>query len=468
MQPHTVDLAVLTRDERPLRAEVSEALRSQRGVKLNVHRIVGTPQKEDPSRLATITRARNAAVRRARSPWLMFLDDEVVLAPDCVARLHHALASRPDFGAMAADYLGESNPHGPSEHVAMGATLFRRSVFDRISFRWAPKRCECLCCCEDLRGIGARVDYLEGARAWHLQRSHTQCDAFAPPQLVRNAASAQVATNDAIEPGDSNPGLSQRAKVLVAFNRRDVGRFRTAFLPSLRRAGNRQEVIVVGYGLYPSESRLLSQLPSVRVISKPVNGVMPPIRRLHDFGEIIGSFDPDTPVAYWDASDVLFQGSLDPLWQLTQSHPEKLLAVREPLGYPYNRAIVGWTRTIRDPAMARRAFELFSSRPFLNSGFAAGTAQTMKNYFTEAMRLRQSPDLIGTTDWGDQTALNLYCHHDADRWHEIPESWNFCVHDRAVGDVHVTPQGRVVSGSQPEICVVHGNARSLPKLLLRS
>jgi hypothetical protein len=449
---HTVDLAVLTRDERPLSPTVSAALRDQRGVKLRIHRIIGKPQTDDANRVATIARARNEAVGRARSPWLMFLDDDVALAPDCVARLHHALASRPEYGAFAADYLGEANACGSSPHVAMGATMFRRSTLQRTTFRWEPNKCECLCCCEDLRRQGARVEYLTGARAWHLAKTQIACDPSRPQ--VTNAA----------DQGD--PRLSAKAIVLAAFNRRDVKRFRDAYLRSLRSSGNQQQLIVVAYGLYPSELRLLSALPGVRVIAKRVNGQMPPVRRLTDFADVVTQLAPDTPVAYWDASDVIFQGSLDPLWQLTQQHPEKLLAVREPRGYPYNRAIAGWTRTIRDPNMRRRAFELFSTHPFLNSGFAAGTAAVMKRYFVEASRLRESAELRGTTDWGDQTALNLYCHSDPSRWQEIPPGWNYCVHDRPHGEVHVTPAGRVVSSSGTPIHVAHGNARSLAKLAI--
>ncbi len=367
---HTVDLAVLTRDELPLSQSVSAALREQRGVKLRIHRIIGKPQAGDANRVATIVRARNEAVRRARSPWLMFLDDDVALAPDCVARLHHALASRPEYGAFAADYLGEANTCGSSPHVAMGATLFRRSALERTSFRWEPNKCECLCCCEDLRRQGARVEYLSGARAWHLAKTQIACD-----------QSSQQVTDSADQ---RDPALSAKAKVLAAFNRRDVKRFRAAYLRSLRSSGNQQELIVVAYGLYPSELRLLSALPGVRVIGKRVNGQMPPVRRLTDFGQLVAELPPDTPVAYWDASDVIFQGSLDPLWQLTQQHPDKLLAVREPRGYPHNQAIAGWTRTIRDPSMRRRAFELFATHPFLNSGFAAGTAAVMARYFAEA------------------------------------------------------------------------------------
>ena len=109
--PPTVDLAVLTRDSSPLTPAVAESIRRLRGVNLLVHRIVGSPRPNDPHRVATIARARNAAVQQAQSPWLMFLDDDVVLAPDCVARLHNALAARNEYAGFGADYLGEASPH---------------------------------------------------------------------------------------------------------------------------------------------------------------------------------------------------------------------------------------------------------------------------------------------------------------------------------------------------------------------
>jgi hypothetical protein len=166
----TIDLAVLTRDDSPLVATVSEAIRRVCGVNLLVHRIIGSPQPDDPHRVATIARARNAAVQQARTPWLMFLDDDVVLAPDCVARLHHALVARPEYAGFGADYLGETSSRHTAQHVTMGATLFRTSALKRHPFRWETNKCECLCCCEDLRRTGSRVEYLSGARAWHLKK----------------------------------------------------------------------------------------------------------------------------------------------------------------------------------------------------------------------------------------------------------------------------------------------------------
>ena len=491
--PTEIDLAILSRDESPLRHDVLAAVRGQRNVRVRIHRVIGRRLAQDVNRWQTIVRARNEALRKAQSPWLMFLDDDVVLARDCVARLQHALEARPEYAGLAADYNGEQSWRRFTPHVGMGATLFRRSVLQRTGFRWEAGRCECLCCCDDLRRQGFRIEYLPGARAQHLRvrNGHggpaasgqpsafcgCECDSnlsrtmlkspAAVPQTELSTVGKPTVAADASGQTDEDPrSLAVRARIMVAFDRRDVGRFRKAFLTSLRNFSNVSQVIVVGYGLYPSESRLLSGLPGVHVVNRPANGQMAPVRRLADFGQIVSQMEPDTPVAYWDAADVIFQGSLNPLWELTQQHPDRLLAVREPRGYPGNAAITGWTRTISDRRMASKAFHLFASNPFLNSGFAAGTAAVMARYFREAGRLRHSPELKGTSDWGDQSALNLYCHSDPNRWIEVSEAWNFCVHDRPVGCVFLTPDGFVRTHQGTPIRVVHGNARSLTKLAI--
>ena len=254
------------------------------------------------------------------------------------------------------------------------------------------------------------------------------------------------------------------ARVLAAFNRRDVRRFRDVFLASLRASGNHQKVVAVGYGLRSSEVRMLSRLPNVRIIDRPHNGQMPPVRRLRDFGDVVEELPKQTPVAYWDAADVVFQGRLDPLWELTQSHPSQLLAVREPLGYPHNPAVHAWCTSISNAAKRREAFDLVFPSPFLNSGFGSGTAATMLRYFRTADRIRNSSDVMGTTDWGDQLAMNLYCHREADRWKEVSATWNFCVLDRL--HVRVARDGTILCDSQTPICV-HGNGQSLPQLAIR-
>ncbi|MCA9227866.1 MAG: hypothetical protein KDA47_19735 [Planctomycetales bacterium] len=446
-----VDVLVLSRDEAPLHSRVAEGLRRQRGVELRVHRIVGRPRDGETHRWQTIARARNEAKQRVTARWAMFVDDDVVLAPDCVRQLLTSLRLRPEYGAAAANFKDEPTYGGSSVHVAMGATLFRREALDAVRFRCEANKCECRCCCDDLRRLGFGIAYFRGAGAEHLSDDERQ--------RLRTA-------------GSDKPSNDQRVtsklggQVVVAFNRRHYDKFRTQFLGTLRLWGNREPVTVVGYGLYPSEQSVLAAMPGVSVRNLPENGVMPPIRRLLDFQTVLAEMPGDTPVAYWDAGDVIFQTKLEPLWQLVRANPDKILAVREPSGYPGNAAIVGWTRTIRDPKCRQRAFELMSKNPFLNSGFAAGTARSMLAYFREAHRMRYGAELLGTADWGDQTALNLYCHAQPSRWHEIEQGWNYCLHDRQRGEVAIRPDGKMVSRRGHAIHVAHGNARSQRKLAL--
>jgi hypothetical protein len=450
-----VDLVVLSRRAEPLHAAFQERIEAQSraGVMPHLIRVVGAPRPEETHRWQTIARARNEGFALSAAPWVMFLDDDVVLDSGCVRRLVDGLRARPGFAGLAADYLGESTAHGawsrPDRHIAMGATLFRRAALSQVRFRSEPNKCECQCCCDDLRRLGLAIAYLPGARAWHNRTE--------PVDHARPERGCDHRRDDLSE----LPG-----RVLAAFDRRHFERFRRQFLGSLRAAGNDELVAAVGYGLYPSEQRILARTRGLELVARPADGARPPIRRLRDFAAVVASWPEATPAAYWDAGDVIFQSRLTALWTLVWSHPGKLLAVREPVSFPRNPAVRAWTMSIHDLQARRRAFALLSSRPFLNSGFAAGTAQALLAYFREADRMIHSPDLRGSTDWGDQTALNLYCHSDPRRWHEVDQAWNYCVHDRRHGEVHVRPNGRIVASSGRPIQVVHGNALSLPQMVI--
>ena len=376
----------------------------------------------------------------------MFLDDDVVLGPEAVARLVDGLARRPGHAALACDYLGESRPdlrNGRPGHVAMGATLFRRDVLSLFRFRWEPGRCECQCCCDDLRQLGLRIEYHPESLADHSRR---------PTSGIHDDAEVPI------------PG-----RVLAAFDRQHLARFRGRFLASLRARGNTETVTAVTYGLRPTEARALAAEPGVEVVSIAETRVVPAIRRLSDFQDAIRDWPARTPVAYWDAGDVRFQGRLGGLWDQVRAEPGRLLAVVEPVGYPENFAVREWTLSIADPASRAHAFDLLSTRPFLNSGFAAGTVEAMLRYLGEAARLRDSAAIRGSLDWGDQTALNLYCHADPGRWRAIPEGWNYCLYQRPGRDYRVRTGGLVESTSGVPIHVVHGNGGSFrPHELLYS
>ncbi|MHB8863667.1 MAG: glycosyltransferase family 2 protein [Pirellulaceae bacterium] len=436
-----VDLVLLTRDGAVIPEAVENGIARQTGIQLHVYRIVGRSLPGDANRWQTIVRARNEAVSLGQSRWLMFLDDDVVLAPGAIRSLVDELQARLSLAALAADYLQERGGYDPQQHVAMGATLFRRSALQFVRFRWQANRCECQCFCDDVRRLGLGIRYSQTAQATHLSTRRPQHEGCAQPSNPLGEAA-------------SSP------RILAAFDRRHVARFRRQFLKSLRAHGNREEVVAIGYGLYPSEQRPHVQ-DDVRLVTSPVNGQLPPVRRLLDFQSMLQELPSRTPVAYWDAGDVIFQSRLTNLWADVRQNPDRLLAVREPRGHPENVAVARWTLSIRDPEARRTAFDLLTQRPFLNSGFAAGTARVMLEYFQEAHRLLNSTALAGTTDWGDQTALNLYCHSHPDRWQEIDEGWNYCVHDREPGEVVVRSTGEIVSRRGASIRVAHGNALSL-------
>jgi hypothetical protein len=446
-----IDLLLLSRDLSPPRRDVWNGIATQEGVTLRVHRVTGPPRPGDANRWETIARARNQGKRLGSARWVMLLDDDVVLGTGCMTRLAEGLLRRPGFAALGADCAGEMkqgwvNWDYPG-HVGMAATLFRRDRLAGLTFRWETGKCECQCCCDDLRRVGHAIGYLPGAKAWHRPSA---LSTVRSPSLVPECRHASPAAVPAA------PG-----RVLAAFDRRHARKFHRLFLASLRASGNREPVTAVAYGLYPSERRLLAALPGVDVVALPANRVHPAIRRLRDFQTVIARWPEETAVAYWDAGDVLFQARVAPVWDLVRAHPDVLLAVRDTIGYPENPVIGPWTSTIRDLKARHRAFGLLSTNPYLNGGFAAGTARALLRYLQEAHRLRHSAALRGTSDWGDQTALNLYCHSDPGRWREIPQGWNYCLCHRDPRHFRVRPDGRFESTLGEPIQVVHGNAGTL-------
>src|SRR5579864_388847 len=164
-----VDVIVLSRGASELSEVVRRGISAQQGVSLTLHRVIGSPSAGDTNRWATIARARNLGKRCGSAPWVLFVDDDVILDSGCVWELLEALRGRPSFAALAADYLGEMAAQPATWdypwHVAMGATLFRRDRLVLVNFRWEPGKCECRCACDDLRRAGFGVGYLPEAKA---------------------------------------------------------------------------------------------------------------------------------------------------------------------------------------------------------------------------------------------------------------------------------------------------------------
>ena len=265
-------------------------------------------------------------------------------------------------------------------------------------------------------------------------------------------------------PDASDSPSGPRPGILSAFDRGHYDRFRRQFLASLRGSGNREAVTAVAYGLHPGERARL-EAAGVEVVACRDPGIGPALQRVRDFSRVIERWPEDTPVAFWDAADVLFQARLAPLWDLVRAYPGKILAAREPVEVGASPVLGSWTATIRDPAERRRTFEIFMAHPFVNAGFAAGTARVFLDYFRVANRLLDNA-LVGVGPWGDQVAMNRYIHESPGVWQEIPDAWNYCLACRDPNTYRFRPDGRVESRDGRPVYVVHGNGRTLGNSVL--
>jgi hypothetical protein len=271
------------------------------------------------------------------------------------------------------------------------------------------------------------------------------------------------------QPQSSNaqtPQATAKGRILTAFDRRDHNRFRTQFLPTLRESGNHEHVWAFAYGLYPSERDRLAVQPGLTIVPIPHDGVCPALSRLRDFQHLLATWPEDTPVAYWDAGDIFFQARIDPMWDLVAQHPGMLLVVEEPKSYSDNPVIRPWCDAIIDPAAREEAFAVMSTHVFLNSGFAAGTAAALLSYCREGNRLLNSRALRGVGNWGDQPAMNLYCHAHPERWKAIHSGWNYTLAGEDPWKYQVAMDGRTKRVDGEPVHVVHGNAGSLRWLQL--
>lgn len=430
---HSVDVVVLSRDGTDLEPAVATAITSQLDTNISLHRVFGRPNERDTHKWQTIARARNQAKILGRSPWLMFVDDDVVLPPNCISTLVRELEDKPVYGALAADYLGESVRGSVADHVSMGATMFRREALNRVTFRASSDRCDCSYCCEDLRKQWIGINYVDGLVATHLEL---------PVEPWHAARPSVTSTSQA------------RPVILTAFNRRDYIRFCNQFLSSLRTSGNEEEVIAVTYGLRPRE---LKKLESYGVIVHPCPANEHDVarRRMNDFQTAIDRFPAETPVAYWDAGDVLFQASLDELWEIVRENQDKVHVTCEPIGHPHVPGICSWIDGIDDATQRKSVNELLHEKTMYNGGFAAGTVAAMQRFLSEVCTLQESPVLQGA-ELVDQLAMNVYCHSDSDACVEIDSTWNYCLCNRELGGARFDKNGKYQDGESSRK-VLHGN-----------
>ena len=247
---------------------------------------------------------------------------------------------------------------------------------------------------------------------------------------------------------------------MAAFDRKHYRLFLGRFLATLRETGNNEVVTAVVSGLYPSERQRLASIPNVEVFVSSGADV-PARQRLSDFPSVIANWPDDQPVAYWDAGDVVFQASVAPLWDIARANPDRYLAAREVATAEQNTIAREWVETIRNPKSRARALELYLKSPIINSGFGAGTVKAVKRMLEQTHRLLHSEATMGSTDWGDQTALNLACHSNPDAWLEIPMEWNYCLCWRPRNAYRVRPDGRVQRLDGGVIRAAHGAGGNL-------
>ncbi len=458
-----IDLLFLSRDLSPPRRDVWEAIQRQEGVSIRVIRITGPVRPGDRDVCATIARARNEGKGQGSTDFVMLLDDDVVLGRHCVARLAEGLSRRPAFAALGADSTAAMEAGWDHwdypRHVGMAAVLFRRERLEALTFRWEPSQCECQCCCDDLRRAGYAIGYMPGAQAWHRPEPR-----LAAPTCRERSLSGDSAGHDPAPPEPDRPLMipALPGRVLAAFDRNHRHLFARRFIRSLRREGNLETVTAVTYGLRPSERRSLALLPGVEVVAALSDG-HPARRRLRDFQQVMATWPADTPVAYWDAGDVVFQDRIAPLWNLVRANPDRLLVAAESIVFQEGNVNWWWVETIHDADARARSLALLKGCQVFNAGFAAGTARAMLRYLKEAQRIVNSPANHGSTDYGDQTTMNIFCRSNPDVWMEIPSGWNYTLCGRGPRDYRVSLDGQTERLDGEPLHVVHGAGGTLKR-----
>ena len=164
-----VDVLTVLGPGRKILEPVLSALDNQGKVKIQHHIIEGSGPLPGEGRIEAIARARNQAKFMGNAHYVVFLDDDVVLPPFGLEQLAYALFFNHRYAAIGIDY--QNVPVNPfwGVHVAMGAVMFLRPILEQIYFRTEPNKCECYCCCEDIRRMGYLIDYLSGVQAKHLK-----------------------------------------------------------------------------------------------------------------------------------------------------------------------------------------------------------------------------------------------------------------------------------------------------------
>ena len=134
--------------------------------------------------------------------------------------------------------------------------------------------------------------------------------------------------------------------------------------------------------------------------------------------------------------------------------------VREPVGIGESPVIVPWTDHIEDPVVRRETRELLSAMPFINAGFAAGTAGALMRYLREGDRLLNT-DLKGVLHWGDQVAMGIIFIIIRTPGERSPTAGTTASSSANTGPTGLGRTGEWRVPIEAPVHVVHGNGRTL-------
>ncbi|MEM7315880.1 MAG: hypothetical protein AAF497_22320, partial [Planctomycetota bacterium] len=309
--------------------------------------------------------------------------------------------------------------------------------------------CDCQYCCEDLRRRLIGVEYIEGLFAEHIDigEAANVADTSSTHATVADAGAGQRSDEPRLAP-----------IVMAAFDSGHQIPFCDQFLSSFRRSGNNETVTAITYGLTQSVVAKIRTHRNVGTVNLPAarRGERVAIVRMVGFRDYLATLPEQTPVAFWDAGDVIFQDSIAPLWQLVESHPGKVLAVRE--CQDVSNGMDTWTRSMPNEKSRKEVDELMAGKFPFNGGFAASTAGCMKSYFDKAIEI--SNTLLFGAAGVDQLAMNVIA-HTSSLIHETGNEWNYVlIGQPKLGQARFSPDGRFHHGSA-KIRVAHGALSTL-------
>ena len=114
--------------------------------------------------------ARNRVKQHASSPYVLMMDNDIILEPHSIERMVAFLEANNNFAAIGISK--HSVPEGSNEvfiqpHIDCAPVLWRLEDLKKVAFEYR-NQCECMAVCEDIRNMGKEIGFLTGIRANHI------------------------------------------------------------------------------------------------------------------------------------------------------------------------------------------------------------------------------------------------------------------------------------------------------------